>query len=120
MKEFFKAEIQVVSENEEQETEDRSNKVNFCEFLCYFNICKKKITDEITQSQISNMVNQNLRYSVKQRCVVSTTISNKHLHLLREITLTKTRSRVSRGLNLCINLHTEDITKQAPFLCALR
>lgn len=98
----------------------QSDQATFCEFLCYFHICKKRLKEELSVDRVAQLLNVDLRFTAKQRCIVSMTISNKHLHLLQEITLTRTDNTISRAVNRCLDMHIEDATKQAPLLCALR
>lgn len=65
----------------------------------------------MTVEQIARLLNEDLRFTAKHRCIVSMTISNKHLHLLQEITLTRSDSAISRAVNGCIDMHIEDATK---------
>lgn len=61
----------------------------FGEFLCFFHICKKTGSQEVSEPQIEHHFNEVIRFSVKRRCIVQTTCSNKHPHLLQEIVMSK-------------------------------
>ena len=61
----------------------KKDKRSFAEFLVHFIVAKSDNT--LTIDAIDEAFNQNLRYTVKKRCLVQTMISNRHLHLLDHI-----------------------------------
>ena len=97
----------------DESTKSPKDTLTFCEFICFFNIrSRDKTSDEITIEQIRTLLNEELRYGIKQRCIVSTVISNKHLHLLKEITNSQeTDSLISLTVNQLIDMNIEDTTK---------
>ena len=58
---------------------------SFASFLCYFIISIKAKTQEISDEQLDKFINDGLRYSVKNRCLTQTIISNRHQHLLEHV-----------------------------------
>lgn len=47
-----------------------SESATFCEFVCYFNICKKSNSERVTVDQIKRLFNQDLKYGLKKRCII--------------------------------------------------
>lgn len=43
----------------------------------------------VSRAQIAAQFNENIRFSLKQRCIAQAICSGKHPHLLQEIVMTK-------------------------------
>ena len=97
-----------------------SNQKSFCEFLCYFHVCKKQSSLCLSSAEYIRGINE-IRYSIKQKCICQSICSNKHSHLLQEIIKSpNSHNQFSRLVNENIDLNIADNHDQGPLLGALR
>ena len=111
LKEFCSKPITLKEDSASSSDENKKwRQRSFGEFLTYFHICKKIKSQELDRETIEKHFNENIRFSLKQRCIVQAICSNKHVHLLQEIIMTNnpTPDPITTIINQEIDLNIKD------------